>query len=151
MSCLPGSLAVALESSSRLLSSLEQGLFQVALFAKLAVEGLAVAIILLAIVATLPQLLRRWRSPRRESHGSIRLKLGLALSLALEFLVAADILGTAVSPSWDAIARLAAIAGIRTFLNFFLHQEVRELERVETQRMGMRGRGNSELSGIEPE
>jgi uncharacterized membrane protein len=39
-----------------------------------------------------------------------------------------DIVGTAVTPSWESIGLLAAIAGIRTFLNYFLHKEVRELE-----------------------
>lgn len=32
-----------------------------------------------------------------------------------------------------AIARLAAITGIRTFLNFFLQKEVRELEAMNQQ------------------
>ncbi|NEP80808.1 MAG: DUF1622 domain-containing protein [Okeania sp. SIO3B3] len=45
-----------------------------------------------------------------------------------QFLLAADIVGTAISPSWSDIGRLAAIAGIRTFLNFFLEKEVKELE-----------------------
>ena len=58
----------------------------------------------------------------------IRLDLGLALALSLEFLLAADIVSTAVSPSWDDLGKLAAITGIRTFLNFFLNKEVDQLE-----------------------
>jgi hypothetical protein len=46
------------------------------------------------------------------------------LALALEFLLGADILRTAVEPSWDEIGRLAAIAAIRTALNFFLQREI---------------------------
>lgn len=57
--------------------------------------------------------------------------MGRWLSVVLEFLLAADILRTAVAPSWDAIGKLAAIAGIRTALNYFLGQEVRE----ETERI----------------
>ena len=54
----------------------------------------------------------------------LRLDLGRSLALALEFLLGADILRTAVDPSWDEIARLAAIAAIRTGLNFFLEREL---------------------------
>jgi uncharacterized membrane protein len=54
--------------------------------------------------------------------------------LALEFLLAADIVGTAVTPTWETIGLLAAIAGIRTFLNYFLHREVRELEAEKLQK-----------------
>ena len=61
---------------------------------------------------------------------SIRLGLGRSLGLALEFLLAADILSTAVAPSWDAIGKLAAIATIRTVLNYFLGQELAQEERL---------------------
>ncbi|WP_315789134.1 DUF1622 domain-containing protein [Fischerella sp. JS2] len=47
-----------------------------------------------------------------------------------EFLLAADIVSTAISPSWDAVAKLAAITEIRTFLNFFSQREVRELQQT---------------------
>ncbi|MEH2391987.1 MAG: DUF1622 domain-containing protein [Nostoc sp.] len=47
--------------------------------------------------------------------------------LCNKFLLAADIIGTAISLSWDAVAKLAAITGIRTFLNFFLQREVGKL------------------------
>lgn len=59
---------------------------------------------------------------------AIRLRLGRWLSVVLEFLLAADILRTAVAPNWDDIGKLAAIAGIRTALNYFLQREVREAE-----------------------
>lgn len=51
--------------------------------------------------------------------------LGHSLSLALEFLIGADILRTAISPSWEDIGKLAAIVGIRTVLNFFLTVELK--------------------------
>lgn len=57
---------------------------------------------------------------------SIRLGLGRSLGLALEFLLAADILNTAVAPSWNAIGKLAAIATIRTLLNYFLGRELQQ-------------------------
>ena len=52
---------------------------------------------------------------------------GLAgwLVLALEFLLAGDILRTAISPGWNDIGQLAAIAAIRTFLNYSLSHDLR--------------------------
>ena len=47
------------------------------------------------------------------------------LVLALEFLLAADILRTAISPTWNDIGQLAAIAAIRTFLNYSLSHDLR--------------------------
>ncbi|MEJ0009480.1 MAG: DUF1622 domain-containing protein [Alphaproteobacteria bacterium] len=46
------------------------------------------------------------------------------LLLALEFTLAADIVKTAIAPSWDDIGQLAAIAAIRTFLNYFLEHDL---------------------------
>ena len=54
----------------------------------------------------------------------IRLALGRSLTVALELLLAADILKTAVAPSWNDIGQLAAIAAIRTLLNYFLEKEL---------------------------
>jgi uncharacterized membrane protein len=54
-----------------------------------------------------------------------RLALGKSLALSLEILLAADILRTAVSPSWDDIGKLSAIAALRTLLNYFLERDLR--------------------------
>lgn len=54
----------------------------------------------------------------------IRLRLGRWLALALEFELGADILRTAISPTWSEIGQLAAIATIRTLLNYFLQMEI---------------------------
>ncbi|MGM1060239.1 DUF1622 domain-containing protein [Saccharothrix sp. Mg75] len=56
----------------------------------------------------------------------IRLSLGRFLVLGLEFQLAGDILRTAVSPSFEDIGQLAAIAAIRTVLNYFLNKEIAE-------------------------
>ena len=56
----------------------------------------------------------------------IRQNLGRSLALALEFLLGADILQTAVAPTWDDIGKLAAIAVLRTGLNYFLALELKE-------------------------
>jgi uncharacterized membrane protein len=59
-----------------------------------------------------------------KSYEEVRLLLGRYLALGLEFELGADILATAVSPSWNEIGKLAAIASIRTALNLFLAREL---------------------------
>lgn len=54
-----------------------------------------------------------------------RVQFGSAVAVSLELLLGADVLATAVAPSWDDIGKLAAIATIRTVLNFFLERELK--------------------------
>ena len=56
----------------------------------------------------------------------VRLDLGRFLALGLEFQLGADILRTAVAPTFAELAQLATIAAIRTALNFFLGREIKE-------------------------
>jgi uncharacterized membrane protein len=56
------------------------------------------------------------------------------LIAGLTFQLAADILETAIAPSWEDIGRLGAIAAIRTFLNFFLERDLAEVLRREGER-----------------
>ncbi|MEU3449160.1 DUF1622 domain-containing protein [Streptomyces thermolilacinus] len=63
----------------------------------------------------------------------IRLSLGRFLVLGLEFQLAGDVLRTAVAPSFTEIGQLAAIAAIRTALNYFLGREIAQ-ERAEIAR-----------------
>jgi uncharacterized membrane protein len=56
----------------------------------------------------------------------VRLTFAKYLSLALEFQLGADILGTTIAPSWEQIGKLGAIAVIRTTLNYFLGREMKE-------------------------
>lgn len=49
--------------------------------------------------------------------------------LSLEFALAADIVRTAIAPTWDDIGQLAAIAAIRTLLNYFLEKDLEAFER----------------------
>ncbi len=56
----------------------------------------------------------------------VRLTFARWLAVALEFELAADILNTAVTPSWSDIEKLAAIATLRTALNYFLEKEIQQ-------------------------
>jgi uncharacterized membrane protein len=49
------------------------------------------------------------------------------LVAGLTFQLAADIIETSITTGWDAVGRLAAIAVIRTFLNYFLERDLGEV------------------------
>ena len=59
-------------------------------------------------------------------HTRFRMIFGGWLVVALEFQLAADIVGTIVSPTTAHLIELGAIAVIRTFLNYFLNKELKE-------------------------
>jgi uncharacterized membrane protein len=53
------------------------------------------------------------------------------LLLALEFLIAADIIATVIHPSFEEIAILASIVVIRTAISYFLEKEVDKFNSLE--------------------
>ena len=87
------------------------------------VIGIGVAIALAAFARSLV-------SGKPADFNAIRLVLAHYLAMALEFQLGADILSTAVAPSWNEIGKLGAIAVIRTTLNFFLSREMAEERRT---------------------
>lgn len=88
------------------------------------VESAAALIIALAAIqATVQALLQFWKGGSAGAE-AVRLRLGRWLALALEFELAADILRTAVAPTWTEIGQLASIVVLRTALNYFLQKEI---------------------------
>ena len=87
-------------------------------------------VIAVAVVQALLQFFRFLSHREQNEHvkDDIRLRLGRSLAIALEFALAADILKTAVAPTWGIIAQLAAIVVLRTALNYFLEREIRDVE-----------------------
>ncbi|HLO25195.1 MAG TPA: DUF1622 domain-containing protein [Geobacteraceae bacterium] len=63
-----------------------------------------------------------------ESEG-IRQRLGAHLLLGLEIFIAADIISSVVSPSWQKVGILAAIVAVRTVLSYFLRMEVKQMQK----------------------
>jgi uncharacterized membrane protein len=124
-------ITIRSESNSGVIVWAEHLLQEFAMSLKFLLEFVAILIIEIALINSLQTFFRVQKQHRNPlAQQAIRLDIGLSLALSLEFLLAADIMGTAVSPNWDAIAKLAAVTGIRTFLNFFLHREVRELQSI---------------------
>ena len=106
----------------------------VVLWLKLFVETVGALMIGLGAILTFIRFLRLVGHPTIRGYESTRLLLARFLSLGLEFQLAADILGTAIAPSWTQIGKLGAIAVIRTGLNYFLAREMKEeQEAVETE------------------
>lgn len=99
---------------------------------RLAIEALGVLVIAAGVGVAVYQFLRDLAQRRTVSFNSIRLTLAMYLTLALEFQLGADLLGTAISPSWDQLGKLAVVAVIRTGLNYFLTKE------MESERESMR-------------
>jgi uncharacterized membrane protein len=63
----------------------------------------------------------------RDEKRAVWLGYARFLVMGLTFQLAADIIETSISTSWEAIGRLAAIAVIRTFLEYFLERDVSEV------------------------
>lgn len=61
------------------------------------------------------------------------LSLARWLLLGLEFMLAADIVRSIIAPSWNDIGQLAAIAVIRTFLNYFLERDLEAAAEITTE------------------
>ena len=93
---------------------------------KLVVEAVGALVIGMGLLATIAAWIRAIRVRSKDVFSETRLTLARYLALALELQLGADILSTAVSPSWDQIGKLAAIAVIRTALNYFLLRELHE-------------------------
>jgi uncharacterized membrane protein len=91
---------------------------------KLVVESIGIVVIGLGVFIATYQLIRLLFASEFTDFQPIRLTLARYLSLALEFQLGADILATAIAPTWDSIGQLGAIAVIRTGLNFFLMREM---------------------------
>jgi uncharacterized membrane protein len=93
---------------------------------KLGVETIGAVLVLMGVSVAMVCLIRPLFTPRPAQFIAVRLILARYLALAIEFELGADILGTAISPNWDQIGKLAAIAIIRTGLNFFLSEELKQ-------------------------
>lgn len=114
------------------LAPFEQYLMVIVHSLKLVVECLGTLVIATGVVQAIIKIVRSICSHQSLNFTSVRLTLAKYLALALEFQLAADILSTAVAPTWDDIGQLAVIAIVRTSLNYFLiremHQETEEVE-----------------------
>jgi uncharacterized membrane protein len=108
---------------------------EVAGYIALVLEAVATLMIAYGALVTLVNLLRPASYNPRKPFAAKRkalLTLGVWLLLGLQFELGADIVRSAISPTWKLIGELAAIAVIRTFLNYFLEKDVERLGEPES-------------------
>ena len=99
-------------------------------YLRLVIEAIGAAIVGIGALSTAFRYALTLLGLREYTNTEIRLYLGRFLALGLEFQIGADILSTAVAPTFDDVLLLGAIVVIRTALNYFLSKEL-ERERRE--------------------
>ncbi len=92
---------------------------------KLGIETIGACLVAVGVIVAVIHLVRQLIGHTAGDFSSTRLTLARYLALALEFQLGADILSTAIAPSWEQIGKLGAIAVIRTGLNYFLFLEMK--------------------------
>ena len=95
------------------------------------IGSIGVGIIVWGVVITVFRFLKlEFRRSERKTiyhdRESIRHQFASFLLLALEFLIAADIILTVIHPTFEEIAILASIVAIRTVISYFLEKEIRD-------------------------
>ena len=121
----------------------ESYVYQGAEWIALVVEAIGVLVIIWGIILSVVCYGGQLFSRTDQNYVALRLSLARYLVVALEFQLAADILGTAIAPNWNGIGKLAAIAVIRTVLNHFLQREMRE--EVAMQESGVKDKFNEQM------
>jgi uncharacterized membrane protein len=94
------------------------------------IDGIALIVILVGTVQALVKVARAVIRPL--THAEARdawLRYSRWLVAALTFQLAADIIETSVTTSWQTIGRVGMVAVVRTFLNYFLERDVEKEER----------------------
>jgi uncharacterized membrane protein len=104
------------------------------------IDAMALIIIFVGTVEAFISGMRvMFSSPNGHERRDVWLRQARWLIAGLTFQLAADIIETAITPSWEDITRIAAIAAIRTALNYFLERDladVREWQRAPSEPPG---------------
>src|SRR5688500_14697711 len=99
------------------------------------IDAIAVLIILVGTASAFLSMLRVMRSkPEGHERRLVWIAYARWLVAGLTFQLAADIIESTIVDSWDAVGRLAAIAAIRTFLNYFLERDIAEVRERDVAR-----------------
>jgi uncharacterized membrane protein len=112
---------------------LETQFKEIAGFVALVIEAGAVLIVTFGALQALGGLAGAIfsRSADEMAGRGIWLRFATWILLALEFALAADIVRTAVAPTWEDITKLAVIATIRTMLNYFLAKDIAAFDQAK--------------------
>ena len=117
---------------------MEPLLHEMAYYVALTIEAIAILVIAMGTFQAVAGIVRAVFSPRADNVDRLRavwLEYSHWLVAGLTLQLAADVVNTSFSTTWDEVGRLAAVAAIRTFLSYFLDREVdstRRLQRAAT-------------------
>ncbi len=114
----------------------KQLLEEIVLLTTFCLEAISVLCVVVGLFksAHLATSLNRRHRGQEFPFNQVRMRFGLWLALALEFQLGADILSTTVAPTTQDLIKLALIAVIRTFLNYFLGREMATEMALERER-----------------
>ena len=101
-------------------------------YSSLVIDAIALIVVVAGTLEAFIRGIITLSSPNRSIQGGrdIWLHYSRWLVAGLTFQLAADIIDTSLTPNWDQIGRIASIAVIRTFLNYFLERDIAERERT---------------------
>jgi len=112
---------------------MELVLHETARYIALAIQTIAILVVAAGSVRALVEGFRLMlvREPTGFQSRTMWLHYGRWLVAGLTFQLAADIIGTSFSPTWDEVGRVAAVAAIRTFLSYFLDHEMESTRKLQ--------------------
>jgi uncharacterized membrane protein len=114
---------------------MKEWLVTVTEYAIVVIDALALVIVLVGTLEAFTSSIRLMLGGGSgHARRDIWLRYARWLVAALTFQLAADIIETSISTGWEAIARIAAVAIIRTFLNYFLERDVEDVRARDRER-----------------
>ena len=128
---------------------MESLLHEIAHYVALSIEVVAILIIAIGTVEAVVRIVSVVLSPHADNveKRAVWLEYSRWLVAGLTFQLAADVVNTSFSPTWDEVSRLAVVAAIRTFLSYFLDQEVENLRRLQNVATSAEAAGAGRLRG----
>ena len=108
-------------------------------YAVVLIDGMALLVVLYAAVEAFVQAVRFLVLRTDGLDGrDVWLRFSRLLVGGLTFQLAADIIETAISTTWESLGRIAIIAMIRTFLNYFLEKDLSTARRPDEGNGGVK-------------
>jgi uncharacterized membrane protein len=100
----------------------------------LLIDFAAMIVIVAGTVEVLINATRAFFAPASDhERREVWLRYASWLVAGLTLQLGADVIETAIRTSWDAVGRIAAVAVIRTFLNYFLESDLGEMRERQLQ------------------
>ena len=98
------------------------------------IDALALVIVIMGTVeAFIAGLRTMFASPSGHDRRDVWLRYARWLVAGLTFQLGADIAETSITTDWETVAKIAAIAVIRTFLNYFLDRDLEEVRKRQRE------------------